>query len=460
MSNSNRIKLTTSVIDKAKADANKAQTFYWDSEVPGLGLRITATGDKAFIFQSRVHGKSLRITIGSVKVWRLDGPADSSENNARKEARRLQALCDTGIDPREAKEERRQAAEEKFRQAERETTTLQVAWSAYIEHLKTTRSPKTGKLRSPRYITDHFNLSTPGGKSKTRGKGKTVAGPLASLMPLRLKELNAAKLAEWLQYESNERPSVAAHAYRLLRAFLSWLEQSPWSGLADKNVCQSHEVKEHLARAETKDDCLQREQLANWFAAVQQLSNQTISNYLQILLLTGARREELANLKWNDIDFKWHSMTIRDKIEGERVIPLTPYVSMLAHSLPRQKLNDGITDNPYVFASARSTDGRIKEPRLAHNRALENAGLPHISLHGLRRSFGTLSEWIEVPVGIVAQIMGHKPSALAEKHYRRRPIDLLRKWHTKIEEWVLEQAGILFVTPEKEKTHIRLVENS
>jgi intergrase/recombinase len=38
-----------------------------------------------------------------------------------------------------------------------------------------------------------------------------------------------------------------------------------------------------------------------------------------------------------------------------------------------------------------------------------------------------------VPTGIVAQIMGHKPSALAEKHYRRRPLDLLRKWHEKIE---------------------------
>lgn len=67
-----------------------------------------------------------------------------------------------------------------------------------------------------------------------------------------------------------------------------------------------------------------------------------------------------------------------------------------------------------------------------------------MTLHGLRRSFGTLSEWCEVPVGVVAQIMGHTASALAEKHYRRRPLDLLRNWHDKIEAWMLEQAGIDF----------------
>lgn len=39
--------------------------------------------------------------------------------------------------------------------------------------------------------------------------------------------------------------------------------------------------------------------------------------------------------------------------------------------------------------------------------------------------------------------MGHKPSALAEKHYRKRPIDLLRQWHTKIEKFILDEAGIL-----------------
>lgn len=75
-------------------------------------------------------------------------------------------------------------------------------------------------------------------------------------------------------------------------------------------------------------------------------------------------------------------------------------------------------------------------------KALKAAGLPHVSIQGLRRSFGTLSEWVEVPVGVVAQIQGHKPSAVAEKHYRRRPLDLLRKWHDQIEVWMLEQAGI------------------
>ncbi len=95
----------------------------------------------------------------------------------------------------------------------------------------------------------------------------------------------------------------------------------------------------------------------------------------------------------------------------------------------------------WVFSSKRSASGRITEPRKAHNRALKAAELPHLSIHDLRRSFGTLAEWVECPVGISAQIMGHKPSAIAEKHYRRRPLDLLRVWHIKIEDWMLNEVG-------------------
>ena len=90
---------------------------------------------------------------------------------------------------------------------------------------------------------------------------------------------------------------------------------------------------------------------------------------------------------------------------------------------------------------------------------MRDAGLPNITIHGLRRSFGSLSEWCEVPAGIVAQIQGHKPSATAEKHYRVRPIDLLRQWHTKIEAWILEQAGIEQPHQEQAAPALRAVAN-
>jgi integrase len=75
-------------------------------------------------------------------------------------------------------------------------------------------------------------------------------------------------------------------------------------------------------------------------------------------------------------------------------------------------------------------------------RALKAAGIPHLSLQALRKSFGTLAEWVECPVGIVAQLQGHKPSATAEKHYRERPLDLLRMWAAKIEAWMLAEARV------------------
>jgi integrase len=71
-----------------------------------------------------------------------------------------------------------------------------------------------------------------------------------------------------------------------------------------------------LPKAKAKDDCLQREQLAAWFSAVLSIQNPVISTYLQGLLITGARREELAALRWEHVDLRWRSLTINDKVEG------------------------------------------------------------------------------------------------------------------------------------------------
>ena len=233
--------------------------------------------------------------------------------------------------------------------------------------------------------------------------------------------------------EVKERPARARLALSALKAFLTWAaDQGDYKALVDATACDR--LTKELPPKQAKDDCLQKEQLKTWFDGVQKINNPVISYYLQILLLTGARRNELATLEWIDVDTQWHTAIIKDKVEGTRTIPLTPYVELLLNNLPRK--------NKYIFASPTAKSGRLTEPRKAHQAVIEDAGIPNLSIHGLRRSFGTLAEWVECPVGISAQIMGHKPSAIAEKHYLKRPIDLLRMWHTKIEKFILDEVGI------------------
>ena len=86
----------------------------------------------------------------------------------------------------------------------------------------------------------------------------------------------------------------------------------------------------------------------------------------------------------------------------------------------------------------------MMKPNKAHTVACQTAALNGLTLHGLRRSFKSLTEWIGTPTGIVAQIMGHKPSATAEKHYTVRPLDMLSEHHERIEAWILEHGGVQF----------------
>ena len=197
------------------------------------------------------------------------------------------------------------------------------------------------------------------------------------------------------------------------------------------------------------------------------IANPVIAAYLQCLLVTGARREELAQLRWEDVNTQWRGLDLKDKIADRRAVPLTPYVAHLLAGLPRR--------NGWVFSSAQalagdtrnaarrarfhaskgtaapagdvgvgSASGRLVEPSIAHRRACAAAGLDGLTLHGLRRSFASLCEWLDIPGGISAQIQGHAPQGVREQNYIRRPLDLLRVHHERIEAWILEQAGVQF----------------
>ena len=464
-----RVNLTAGRVEAFTCPKDKAQAFLWDTDTPTLALRVTPTGRKTYVFEARLNGATIRMTIGTLTDWPI--------KEARTRAQGLKMMVDVGTDPREVERDRQAAAGQKkavvLAKVEADklaAITVHEVWLKYCE----IRRPFWGDL----HYQDHMNKIQPGGAEckKRGGKGLTIAQPLAELMPLPVKDLDQPTIEAWAAKEGQSRPTSARLAWRLLTVFLTWCSEQPEYAilLPAKNPAKTKKAREALGKAGTKKDVLQKGQLETWFAAVRQIGNPTISACLQVLLLTGARLNEVLTMRWEDVNTKWKGININDKVEGAREIPLTPYVESLITALPRR--------NDFVFASARtlaldekniarrerksvskgkaapvgailetSATGYISEPNTPHTRACRAAGLEGLTLNGLRRSFKSLTEWQEVPVGVVAQIMGHKASATAEKHYTVRPLELLALHHEKIEAWILDQAGIMFDPKAKQK---------
>lgn len=383
--------------------------------MPGLAVRATP-GAKAYIFQGSFQCATIRMTIGAIDVWPLTSRMDRvgpgprgkvSQLGAREKARQLQAVIDSGRDPREVRAEATAADVAKRRADQLQSVTVGEAWAEYLGD----RKPHWGN----RHLLDHQALAHKGGADWKRGKGKTIPGPLAIFMGEPLKSLTADRLERWAAKEAASRPARGRLALRLVKAFLKWCSTHkvyPTAAIPDAAV--GRRIREKLGNPAKKDIVIQREQLRAWFHAVRQIPNPVISAYLQFMLLVGPRPNEPMSVKWTDVDFQWRTVTIRDKIEGTRQIGLTPYVAHLLGNLPRR--------NEWVFSSPRSKGGRLVEPGGPHDKACRAAGMPKMTLQAPRGSFASLSEWVGTPAGIAAQIQGHAPQGVREQNYIRRPI--------------------------------------
>jgi integrase len=430
-----RVKLTAPKVEAFKCPADKAQAFLWDADTPGLAVRATPTA-KSFIFQSRFHGASVRMTIGAADVWPLNSRMDRVGHGgkvlqigAREKARQLQAIIDSGRDPREVQAEVTAADVAKREAGQRLAVLVGEAWDVYLAD----RKPHWGD----RHYQDHKDLAHKGGAKRKRSSEKTVPGPLAELMGERLNTLTQERLEKWAAKEAAARPARARLGLRLVKAFVKWCAtHRDYQDAVKPDAASSKRIREKLGDAVRRNTVLQREQLKVWFEAVRGIQNPVIAAYLQFMLLNGPRPNEPLALRWEDLNFQWRNVRIRDKVEGERFISMTPYTAHILGALPRR--------NEWVFSSPTSKSGRLVEPGDAHDGACKAASLPKITLQGLRRSFATLSEWVECPAGIAAQIQGHAPQGVREQNYVRRPVDLLRVWHDKIEEWMLKEAGVKF----------------
>lgn len=428
---SERHELTHGLLERVACPAGLPFVLVRDADKKGLRVRVTKAGGKHWQFETRVNGKLFTRALGEWPSVSIDA--------AKAEAHRLRGLTEQGTDPREIEREKAaaEAAERAAEAAQAEANrvasiTVGDVWPRYLAEGK----PKRKDAWKPRYRADLEAMAAPGGEPKKRGKGTTRPGPLFPLLAMPLASVNEDSLKVWFDREAVAGRHQAARALMMFRGFLRWCSARPeYRKLTDRDAGRAETILEGLPQDKKRTDALESAQVPGWWAGVEQLSNRTASAYLRALLLTGARREELAALKWADVDFRWRKLTLADKVDATRTIPLTPYLAQLLATLPRV--------NEFVFASAGKV-GRIADVRASHAKALTEAGINHLTIHGLRRSFSLLGEAAGAPAGAIAQVMGHKPSATAEG-YRPRSIDALRPFLEQIEAHILSLAGVQVV---------------
>lgn len=119
----------------------------------------------------------------------------------------------------ELREQSKAEREARQQESERQDAIVSDAWAVYIE----ARRPKW----SERHYTDHIDLSKAGGEKTKNGKDEIKAGPLSSLMGLKLSELTAKRVETWAASEAKERETRTRLAFSLLRAFINWTATHP-----------------------------------------------------------------------------------------------------------------------------------------------------------------------------------------------------------------------------------------
>lgn len=393
----NIVKLTKSFADKVKPIPDKDQAFYRDIELKGFALRVTASGTKSFVVEKIIGNKVRRITLGKY--------SDALPvEKARRKAQVLLGQIADGIDPIAEK-----------RTTKMRSVSLKQVLDDYMQARKSLK-PKT--LYDYKRVLDiAFN----------HWKDK----PLTSIT----KEM-VAKQHKKLGHENGE--AYANLSMRVLRALFNFAsgqyEDSQGRSLITDNPVKRLSQTRAWYRVERRQTFIKSHELADWHAEVQKLTNETLRDYLLLILFTGLRRQEAAQLQWEQMDFKAKTLTIIDTKNREpHTLPLSSYLYDL---LIARKGND----SKYVFPGT-GKEGYIIEPRKQMAKVIEASNI-QFTVHDLRRTFITIAESLDIPAYALKRLLNQKMASDVTAGYIMLDVERLRKPIQMIADHILLQIEI------------------
>jgi integrase len=333
---------------------------FFDSDLPGFGLRVRATGAKTWMVQYAIAGRTRRIVLGS--------PAVLDPGKARDTAKDLLARVRLGEDP----------ASEKMKARAKAAETVSVLLPRFLK-----RQQERLKPRSYAEIGRHLMAHSK----------PLHALPITSID----RRMIATRLAEIAETSG---PAASNRVRTSLSAFLSWAARE---GYIDANPAAfTNKAIENGSRERVLTD---GELRAIWRA----LGDDHYGAIGKLLMLTGTRRNEIAELRWSEVDLDAATITLppaRTKNRREHVVPLSEQaLAIIAAQEHRTNADGSPRDLIFGWGERGFQDWSGSKADLDEGLA---GKVSDWILHDFRRSLSTaLHERFSVPPHVVEAILGH-----------------------------------------------------
>jgi integrase len=229
---------------------------------------------------------------------------------------------------------------------------------------------------------------------------------------------DVAALRRKLQAEGLANGTVNRHLATLRAMFNQALK---WELYEGKNPAASP----GMLREQHRDKYLSPGETRALVQALDADRDETAAAVLALLIVTGARRGEVLNATWENVDLGRCILTVpRSKSGRTRHIPLSPVaVAILQRQLARRAITPG---NPHVFPSARRAGQPVEGVRGAWARAKKAAGLPaDLRIHDLRHSFASALANSGVPINEIGTVLGHSQLSTTARYAHHAPQRLI-----------------------------------
>lgn len=411
---------TSLEISKKTVDALTKEGYYRDSELKGFGVRVTRTG-KMYFAEAKLHGtrKTIRVSLGKHGVIT---PAE-----ARSLAKEILGKLARGDNPNAERLMTR--AKQESAKLEKEITLARVLEDYF----------QRGNLKDST-IHDYK-------KTLNRCVPDWMDAPLNSItdemVERRHKELSNlerrpgdGKPANW------DGKAQSNKAMRILVGLWNYSMEKYASPETGKPMIQHNPVRrisnlKLWNKTSRRQSVILKHQLRPWHNAVMELGNETIRDWLRLLLFTGLRKEEAAQLTWSSIDFQNRTIKLEKeetKNSMPHMIPMSEYVYKLLLSRWQDRKSQ------LVFPSKRSADKTIVEPRkqMAHVTSISGVTF---SVHDLRRTFATVAESLDIPPYALRKLLNHKTNSDVTGGYIVADAERLREPMKRIHDFICEKIG-------------------